>query len=215
MLLACSCTLYLAALAGTPPMKSPLLPGQLLPMNHVLTSTNGFAKLHNQDDGNMVLQDLDHAIWSTGTSTVGQGATVELTVAGALQVLAANGTVVWTPPGVAKGAQATELIVGDDCDLKLVAAGGATLWSSATKCLPPPPPPPPPGPPPPMAPPRRQEHSQWFVLGDWGGGNHQPAQQTMPDQLRDASGMARYAREHGGLDFVLGVGEYSGSLPPS
>lgn len=29
----------------------------------------------------------------------------------------------------------------------------------------------------------------------------------MPDQLRDASGMARYAREHGGLDFVLGVGD--------
>jgi hypothetical protein len=91
-----------------------------------------------------------------------------------------------------------------NCVLRLAGAGGSTLWSSDSKCRPAPPPPPPPGPPPPMPPPQRKAHSQWFVLGDWGGGNHQPSQQTMPDQLRDASGMARYARKHGGLDFVLG-----------
>ena len=197
----------LAALAGSPPMRSPLLPGQHLPMNHELISKNGFVKLHNQDDGNMVLQDLDHAIWSTKTAGVGEDANVELTATGVLHVVAANGTVVWTPPGVAKGAKATGLFVGDDCTLQLVAAGGAALWSSATKCRPPPPPPPPPGPPPPMRPPRRQDHSQWFVLGDWGGGDKQPSQATLPDQLDDASGMARYAREHGGLDFVVGVGD--------
>ena len=199
--------LHLAALAGSPPMRSPLLPGQHLPMNHELISKNGFVKLHNQDDGNMVLQDLDHAIWSTKTAGVGEDANVELTATGVLHVVAANGTVVWTPPGVAKGAKATGLFVGDDCTLQLVAAGGAALWSSATKCRPPPPPPPPPAPPPPMPPPRRQDHSQWFVLGDWGGGDKQPSQATLPDQLDDASGMARYAREHGGLDFVVGVGD--------
>ena len=61
-------------------------------------------------------------LWSTGTvdkSCAPQGckARLELTETGSLQLVAANGTQVWSPPGVGRVAHATQLTVQDDCNV--------------------------------------------------------------------------------------------------
>ena len=183
-----------------------LFPGDSLGPNKILETVGGLVQLHNQgSDGNIVLQDLHHAIWSTKTENF-ETTTLELTKEGVLRVVAKNGTVVWTPPGVLPSQTASKLVVQDDCNLVLYEYGNSqVLWSSKSKCITPTPMPPP-QPPAPMPPPKRAASSTWFVLGDWGGGNNQPSQRTLPDQLRDASGMAMFARESS-LDFVVGVGD--------
>ena len=103
--------------------RSSLQPGDSLAPNAVLSSTSGSAWLHNQLDGNIVLINPHlKALWSTGTvdkSCAPQHCKdqLELTDKGELRLVAANGTVVWTPPGVGPVAHATQLIVQDDCNL--------------------------------------------------------------------------------------------------
>ena len=116
-----------------------LKPGESLGPDAALTSASGSAQLHNQLDANIVLIDLGKVVWSTGTldkSCAPQHCqeTLELTAEGALRFVARNGTVVWTPPGLAKGGPgATELILQDDCNLVLK-RGRVVLWASGSKC---------------------------------------------------------------------------------
>eukprot|EP01051_Picozoa_sp_SAG22_P011776 SAG22_NODE_1163_length_5300_cov_18.540088_1_plen_206_part_00 len=121
--------------------------GSLAP-DAVLTSPDGNVKLHNQLDANIVLVSLGKAIWSTGTLDEGcapRGACqylLELTAEGVLRLVAPNGTVMWTPPGLAAAAPAAghglaaaaELVVQDDCNLVLKAGSEKVLWATGTKC---------------------------------------------------------------------------------
>jgi DNA-binding beta-propeller fold protein YncE len=103
--------------------RSSLQPGDYLAPNAVLSSASGSAWLHNQLDGNIVLINPQlKPLWSTGTvdkSCAPQNCKdrLELTDTGELRLVAANGTVMWTPPGAGPVAHATQLIVQDDCNV--------------------------------------------------------------------------------------------------
>lgn len=103
--------------------RTSLQPGDSLLPNAVLTSASGSAWLHNQLDGNVVLINPKlKALWATGTVDKRCAPQtckdkLELTDKGQLQLVATNGTVVWTPPGVGPDSHAMELIVQNDCNL--------------------------------------------------------------------------------------------------
>jgi hypothetical protein len=114
----------------------------LAPGASLTSATGGNARLHNQLDGNLVLIDSwagNKPLWSTGTLDQSCAPShcshvLELSTEGVLRAVAANGTVVWMPPGVgAASTPATELIVQDDCNLVLKNEMHV-LWASGTKC---------------------------------------------------------------------------------
>lgn len=103
--------------------RSSLQLGDSLLPNAVLSSSSGSAWLHNQLDGNVVLINPNlKALWATGTVDTACAPQkcqekLELTKDGKLKLVAANGTVIWTPPGTSPDAHATQLVVQDDCNV--------------------------------------------------------------------------------------------------
>ena len=136
-------TASVPSLSAATTLKSTLLNrGDALAPDAFLTSaTSGNARLHNQLDGNFVLIGIrahNKPLWSTRTLDRSCAPShcqhvLELSAEGVLRAVAANGTVVWTPPGVAASASATELVVTDDCNLVL-RNEQRVLWASGTTC---------------------------------------------------------------------------------
>jgi len=104
---------------------------------------------------------------------------------------------------------ATRAEIQVDCNFVLYNKTGP-LWASNSSCKTVPTPPPTPRPPTPapaptpQPPPRRD--LKFFVVGDWGGDNHH-GHPTSPAQIDDAEEMASFAKDLGGVDFIVGVGD--------
>lgn len=119
--------LALAALAVRAADAYTLPRGAALAGGEAVASPNLAATLIMQTDGNLVLYSRSRAVWDAHTAGHA-GAAAAVSAAGALVVTAAGGGAVLfaTPAGGAR------LVVQDDCNLVLYAAGGAPVWASGT-----------------------------------------------------------------------------------
>ncbi|RMI04718.1 glycoside hydrolase family 6 protein [Cellulomonas triticagri] len=89
----------------------------------------GDVRLTMGADGDLVLTRAGTAVWRTGTAAATpRGAHARITAAGALQVVASDGRVLWTSGTASAGAR---LVVKDHARIYLIATTGASAWSTA------------------------------------------------------------------------------------
>ena len=106
-----------------------LSPGQRLTDGEALTSPNGRYKVAMEHDGNLVMYDVDRAIWASNTA--GSGADrIEMRDDGNVVICHEGDKPTWTSR--TNGHQGAILALQDDRDLVVYGADGKRLWSSRT-----------------------------------------------------------------------------------
>jgi hypothetical protein len=115
--------------AGPAAQGDDMQPGELLPVDQPLTSSNGRFSFVYQGDGNLVLYDGDAALWATNTNGTSTGACI-LQGDGNLVLYDAGAIPVWASgtsqfPG-------SRLVVQDDGNVVIYAPDASPVWATNT-----------------------------------------------------------------------------------